>query len=431
VNERILLVATPLGFEAVYPLELASVAAALNARGIPCSALDARLEPGCLAGVDNRDRPRAAVLDSSIRNLKQVVETARFLRDRTGCPIIVIGTGAVLNARSLVDTRIIDAVVTGDPEVVVPMLIEKGLPLGRAVHGSVTRGVNGQILEAPPRFTPLGEQAPDRHTFPLASYSCHPIRGARPQAAIEATRGCSLECTFCPVPTRFKGLHRARSVESVLDEMARLERDHGIGVFRFEDEQPLMDRAWFQDLLAGIRNRLPGVQLEFPNGLRPDRVDRDLLGEMAASGTRRLAWGIEAASPGLREDIGRPLDMAHIQRVLRWGHALGLVQAAYFQIGLPGETTADLLRTVSMAASVPVEYPHLSVHWPWREPPGPGTAHSRLSRIRGAAYCLAYASPKRLGALYSAGDIDPRHLPTIVRAFGRWLAAGSVGGGTW
>ena len=226
-------------------------------------------------------------------------------------------------------------------------------------------GQSGRMTSGP--FLPARDlPAPDRTVFPLLRYTHAGSRPGRVSAALETSRGCSLACTFCPVPARYGGTCRVRETAAVLDEMARLRRDYGIDSFVIEDEQPLLDRPAFEALLAGIRNRLPGVELSFPNGLRPDLLDRDLIEAMAASGTRRVALGIESPSAAVRERIGRPVDDRHLDDLLDAMRRQGMVTTGYYMAGLP---EADATEPIALLGALPdprLDYVHVSVYWPWQ-----------------------------------------------------------------
>jgi len=214
--------------------------------------------------------------------------------------------------------------------------------------------------------------------------------------------------------------------------MSRLRRDHGTGVFLFEDEQPLGDPEAFRDLLSLVRRRLPGVELQFPNGLRADLLDREWIEELAAAGTLRVALGIESASPEVRSRIGRPLEEDHLQRVLESLRRQGIRVTGYFLAGLPEAGEGELADLVRAALDARFDYVHVSVCWPWRrlvETPTP--AMRRAARWRALAYGLAYGDPRRLLRLRS--DRDLRGIPwsALVRRFGNWVRAGVTGGGGW
>jgi radical SAM superfamily enzyme YgiQ (UPF0313 family) len=426
----ILLIVPPVTFEAVHPLGLASLATRLLEAGETVAGLDLRLDPD---GLDRIPRPELVVIETSIRNVATVRRLARTLRDRWQVPIALTGSAAALHPERLLGPDGADAATMGDPEVAIPALLAHLRGTGGPVPGVRLAGDERAAPATPGPFLAPGDlPAPDRTVFPLRRYTHAGSRPGRVSAAIETSRGCTLACTFCPVPARYGGTCRVRDTAAVLDEMARLNRDHGVDAFAFEDEQPLLDRATFESLLAGIRHRLPGVELAFPNGLRPDLLDRDLIDVMAASGARQVALGIESPSAEVRARLGRPFDDGHLADLLDAMRTRGLVTTGYYMAGLP-QAGPDEARALLAAVTDPrLDYVHVSVCWPWRdvvELPTPGMRQAAW--VRTAAYLTAYGDPRRAFRLAREGHLTPRRLPWVVRRLGAWILSGTRGGGGW
>lgn len=431
-DRNVLLVAPPLNFEATYPLSLAGVAGPLVAAGARVVGLDLRLNPdglGRLSGI--KDRIGLVVVDSSIRNAAEVRRVIERLRASLHARIVVSGTAAALHPRRFLGPGLADAVITGDPEDVVPRLLNDWPTL--PVAGVAALSGEGELVSMEPEFIPGSDlPAPDREVFPLSDYSGHPLRRGPARAAIEASRGCPFDCPHCPTPARYRGTHRARAPEAVVDEMARLRRDHDVMSFLFEDEQPLADRQWLWALLALIRRRLPGVDLFFPNGLRPDLLDPEVIRELSSSGTRRVALGIESASEGTRAALGRPVEDGHLDLLVREMNHRGIITTGYFMLGIPGETMADAVATVLGARRLSLHYVHFSVFWPWRELLWVPTRRMRVaSACRRVAYLSTYLDPGRLGRLLARGEVAPSRFPAAAGRFWKWFTTGVKGGGGW
>ncbi len=429
----ILLIVPPVTFEAIHPLAMASLATKLLEIGEVVEGLDLRLDPAGLARLDRTPCPQLVIIDTSIRNLDTVHRLIAEVRRRCSAPVAVTGVAASLHPDRFLGPNGADAAITGDPEAVVPTLLahiegQHGPVPGARLSGD---GMSGRMAPGPflsARDLPV----PDRAVFPLLRYTHAGSRPGRVSAAIETSRGCSLACTFCPVPARYGGTCRVRETASVLDEMARLRREHGVDSFVFEDEQPLLDRPAFETLLEGIRQRLPGVELSFPNGLRPDLLDRALIDAMAAAGTRRVALGIENPSPAVRDRIGRPFDDRHLTNLLDAMRRHGIVTTGYYMAGVP---EADATEAIALLGAMPnprLDYVHVSVCWPWQDlVDRPTPAMRRAALVRTAAYLAAYADPRRAIRLARAGHISPARLPWVAGRLATWISSGSRGGGGW
>ena len=98
----ILLISPPLSFEAAYPLRLAGVATSLKHKGFRVVGIDLRRtgmkskqklkQPmqAIFKSVPSSDPVRLAVIDTSIRNVEQVITLIKSVKEFYGCPVAVI-----------------------------------------------------------------------------------------------------------------------------------------------------------------------------------------------------------------------------------------------------------------------------------------------------------------------------------------------------
>ncbi len=100
-------------------------------------------------------------------------------------------------------------------------------------------------------------QHPDDYPLPAIDLVNHRFysRNKRAGMVIVAGRGCPMKCTYCSLGAESYLNYRKRSVESVIDEIQRGVDQYDVGFIDFEDENLSLDRRWFLELLAQIRNR--------------------------------------------------------------------------------------------------------------------------------------------------------------------------------
>jgi len=247
-----------------------------------------------------------------------------------------------------------DYVVMGEGEQVFPELID-AINRGRStdmIPGTASM-VAGEIRINPGRY--LTEKELNTLPFPAWDLLDHKlyakmhsasITGCRPYMAIVTSRGCPYACIYCH-QTMGK-VFRSRSAESVLAEMAELRFRHGFREFEIVDDCFNLDRERMREILTGIRDRLGGVKLHFPN-IRADVLEPDDMMLFKQAGTVSAAFAIETASPRLQKMIHKNLNIEKALRIIEMFAQAGIYSLGYFMLGFPTETYEEASGTVQFA----------------------------------------------------------------------------------
>jgi anaerobic magnesium-protoporphyrin IX monomethyl ester cyclase len=258
-----------------------------------------------------------------------------------------------------------DAVVIGEGEPLVADLVEGLLAGGPLEHipNLVLSGPGGEI-----RATVRRALEPDLDALPYPAW--HLLEMERylrlwpylDSVRIDATgtnvvgsRGCPWQCAFCQptLSTMFgKGVRR-RSTESVVAEVVELQERFGVdGVF-FHDDTITANRSWVRDLCAKLE-ALPRPVLWGCNS-RVDVLDTDTIDAMTGAGMRTVHLGIEAGSARVRDEIlGKPIDLDHLEEILRHLRQRGASSLGFFMLGSPTETVEEMLETIRLARRLPL-----------------------------------------------------------------------------
>src|SRR5439155_8629792 len=109
-----------------------------------------------------------------------------------------------------------------------------------------------------------------------------------------SSRGCPYQCSYCHTihGKRYRGLSSAK----VLDQMEDLVKNHGVEEFMMVDDIFNFDLERAKEICRGIVQRGLKVHLQFPNGVRGDRFDEELVALMKQAGTHFMAIAIETTS---------------------------------------------------------------------------------------------------------------------------------------
>ena len=271
------------------------------------------------------------------------------------CLLIAGGPYATDDPADALGSGSADCVVIGEGEVTLNALVERvrdGKPW-KDILGIAYRE-NGGVLRNAPR--PLIE---DLDSVPFPDYALvdsdrfsnqfltFTSKISKPHGNIMTTRGCPYRCAYCHniLGKRF----RARSPQNVVSEIRHLHDSHGITDFQIIDDifNLDLDRAkTICDLLVASGMTLT---LSFPNAIRGDRVDEELIDKMAAAGTKFISYAVETASPRLQTLIRKNLDLDKVARAIECTTAAGIVTRGFFMIGFPTETVDEVLQTIEFA----------------------------------------------------------------------------------
>lgn len=226
-----------------------------------------------------------------------------------------------------------------------------------ALKGLVVRGPDGAPtkLESSVRLTELDSgdvPYPARHLLPMESYiqtqESHGATNGR-WTTMLSSRGCPYGCTFCASrKTRWV----SRSPKDVVDEMQQCLETWGITEFHFEDDNMTINEKRLIEICDEIIARGLNVKWQTPNGIRASRTNVEMLKKMKESGCNHVTLAPESGSPRVLKEVikkGRDFDLEQLKECGREAHKVGMKVAAYFILGLPGETKEEMKMTISYA----------------------------------------------------------------------------------
>lgn len=177
-------------------------------------------------------------------------------------------------------------------------------------------------------------------------------------------RGCPYQCSYChEIHTKkFRGM----APETVLDQMEWLVREYGVGEFMIVDDifNFNLDRA--KAICRGILDRGLKIHLQFPNGVRGDRFDEELIGLMKQAGAHYMAIAIETVSSKFQKLVRKNLKIDRSKEALLWARKHGIEVSGFFMIGFPGETEAEVRETIQFALHQPFDSIFISIVAPFK-----------------------------------------------------------------
>lgn len=181
-----------------------------------------------------------------------------------------------------------------------------------------------------------------------------------PIAPVSTTRGCPYACTFCGSAVNMGRKLRFRSIPMVLNEMCLLYNDYGVREFHIIDDMFNFEKQRVLDFCKGIREHDMKISYTFPNGLRLNHLDREMLEIMKEMGAYSFNVGIESGSQRILDRMKKNLTLKLIEEKVNLIVTSGLEPCGFFIMGFPGETKEDIKATIEFAKRLKLKRAHFS-----------------------------------------------------------------------
>lgn len=357
------------------------------------------------------------VFSSGFDSVKHSVELVREILP--GVSVILGGPHvSATGVQVLSDIPQVQYGLVGEAEIGLPLLMRRLLraepvPL-EEIPGLVWREDDG--LRANPRafvedLDSLGFPAWD--LMPPDTYPDAP-QGAFykqfPIAPLASSRGCPYSCTFCGSPVNMGKRLRFRSLPHLFDEMDKLITRYGVKEFHFVDDMFNASKTRVLEFCHRLEEMNWGINYTFPNGLRLNMIDEEMLAAMKRSGAYAFTVGIESGSPRILEAMNKKLTVEMIREKVRLIHEAGLEPSGFFMVGFPGETRADMRMTLDLAKSLPLKRAHFSNFLPL-----PGTEATRRLQESGEIREIDWAQLAYSNVPYAPRGISREELKAFQR----------------
>jgi len=266
----------------------------------------------------------------------------------------------------------IDVLVPGEGELAFGDLLdrlERGRPLND-VEGIIFRDDNGNAVATPPRPCVRDLDTfphPARHIYRNDLYIPLPNQcRRRPATTVVTSRGCPYgQCRFCYQGGKYASSYRRRSPENVVDEIARLKRDHGIAEIIFWDDNFGINAEWvnaFCNLLDKEK-----VDITWTIQSRVNTITEEMLKRMAASGCYNIYFGFESGNQGMLDLVKKGITLDQCRAAVKWAKKAGMEIRGSFIFGMPTETPEMAEDTVRFARELNVDW---MIFYPYHVQPG-------------------------------------------------------------
>ncbi|MDP8230015.1 MAG: radical SAM protein [Candidatus Gorgyraea atricola] len=162
------------------------------------------------------------------------------------------------------------------------------------------------------------------------------------------SRGCPYGCIFCCVGIIFGKKWRAREPEDVVSELLDAKERYKIASFEIMDDNFTFDIDRAKKICRLLIKKKLNLEWWCHNGLRADRLDRELLFLMRKSGCKSIALGIESGDEQVFNNINKGEKLYDILKAAKMIKKAGIKCVGYFIIGLPGDSVESTKKTVKV-----------------------------------------------------------------------------------
>jgi radical SAM superfamily enzyme YgiQ (UPF0313 family) len=290
-------------------------------------------------------KPDILMLSAYLHHYPTIAKIGKLAADAQ-VPMLIGGPAFNLNGVAEAWRAIpgLTAIYGGEADLIVPELVEA------VIAGENLCRFDGVMLPDGRRSRPAApfreldlSPTPDFTDFPWNRYRVRII-------PMMTGRGCQWgKCTFCSDVLSVNGrTYRTRGLDSVLHEMQEQARRYQTRNFLFLDLKLNSNPALFRGIAEHIQDAVPGAQ--WIGTVHVDkRADNGLsrrdLRAAAASGMRRVSFGLESGSQRLLNLMNKGASVERNSSFIREAHEAGIsVRCTMFK-GYPGETADDLEQT--------------------------------------------------------------------------------------
>ena len=340
----------------VPPLGLAYVAGELQRLGRPVEIVDAYALGWSWSRFEQElatKRPDVLGLSAMTPVVDTAWRAARLARPHVGRIVLGGPHPTAVKRQALAECAELDELVIGEGEEVVGPYLDWLDGGGTPPPGVMTR--DQPFVEHEPTRAIEELAWPARELLPMDAYRY--LMATRPGFATMLTsRGCPFRCSFCDKSVSGSSW-RARQATDVVDELQWL-AERGVGFVNLYDDNFTLSRRRVHAICDELRRRR--VDIAWKAEARVDGVDLPMLQAMRAAGCRVVAYGVESANPDTLALLRKDVKVEKVRRAFALTREAGLRSVAYIILGAPGESAAEVRRTLRFVDEIRADYVQFS-----------------------------------------------------------------------
>jgi len=137
-----------------------------------------------------------------------------------------------------------------------------------------------------------------------------------------------------------------------VDEIESLIKQYGVREIHFWDDNFTLNKKRVKDILDEIKKRRIKLKFAFPNGLRVDQVDKEILQWLKNMGVYSIAFGVESGNQKILNQVEKGITLQQVEKAYSLAKSIGFETWAFFMLGLPGDTKQTINKTIKFAKKI-------------------------------------------------------------------------------
>ena len=271
--------------------------------------------------------------------------------------VVVGGPYPTLRPFKVISNKNIDCVVQGEGEE----------PFLKLVQGENMEFINGLVwkkgdtiqVNSHSKFIENLDSLP----FPNFGLELIPVNPKKNFIAIQTARGCTFNCSFCSSPRIWGRRIRFRSVSNVIAEIMYRKDFYGVSHFYFSDDTFNIVPERVRRLCKKIIFK--NLNITFSCEARLNLVDKYTLKLMKEAGCVRMKVGLESGNDRILHLMKKRITVKEIRNAIRKIKEVNIPITAYVMIGMPTETTEEMMDTLKLCKEINPDWVSLSIATPW------------------------------------------------------------------
>lgn len=337
------------------PISILNLGAYVRDKGYDVRILDTHVEPDYMTVLNDLIKEKPLAIGISVilgKFTKNAITLTRFIKEADpDIPVVWGGKLVHLAGARILEELPVDYMVIGEGEFSFPLILDalrnsrkvENIPgVGSRENGKIVVDSNflyAEDLDSIYTSKDFGwDLIKDKVNYRQVPYFIN----------LYTSRGCKFNCSFCYLKDikQIKGLlrYRRRSPENVIKEIEYLNRNFGVNVFTFGDDDFLHDLKKVIPVLDHFRER--GLYIEHIwtniNNLTQENIAR--LKGMCQT----VCYSIETASPKLQKILRKSVPAEKAMEVNRLLRQAGINTVHNFMFGVPTETDEEMKQNIDL-----------------------------------------------------------------------------------